>query len=373
MPFTLQTKNPGDLVKSQDWNDAMQEIARLGSDKVNRSGDTVIGSLNITGAVQTPILNSATTFNLQTANTTRMTVDTNGKVQINGELNTTGNVQINGELYIPNSNGGAASLTKQRISNESEFRKNNVKLRMASTTGLLTNPPLEYEFSIGHTTQIAILSPPKFVKRFSVNERGDAYFAGAKTGYVVDYFVNRVGDILEQGDVIALSSYPVTHYSGSQNDIPIPEVDLATTAYDSRVCGIVAKFVTEQDLPYVEVEPEQDVQLPPEAVEELASETMQPSVHPLHQLAGKLEEGTDPRQVQNQQLGTMVTLGAYAHCKVDADIAPIAVGDLLTTSPTKGHAQKVLEPGRAIGAIIGKALGSLEKGRGKIPILVMLQ
>ena len=69
----------------------------------------------------------------------------------------------------------------------------------------------------------------------------------------------------------------------------------------------------------------------------------------------------------------MVTLGAYAHCKVDAKYGAIQVGDLLTTSPTKGHAQKVTEPEKAVGAIIGKALGSREKGRGKIPVLVMLQ
>ena len=69
----------------------------------------------------------------------------------------------------------------------------------------------------------------------------------------------------------------------------------------------------------------------------------------------------------------MATLGAYAHCKVDADVAPIEVGDLLTTSPTKGHAQKALDPAKAMGAIIGKALGSLKKGKGKIPVIVMLQ
>jgi hypothetical protein len=37
-------------------------------------------------------------------------------------------------------------------------------------------------------------------------------------------------------------------------------------------------------------------------------------------------------------------------------------------SPTKGHAQKVLKPSRATGAILGKALGLLEKGKGKIPV-----
>ena len=72
------------------------------------------------------------------------------------------------------------------------------------------------------------------------------------------------------------------------------------------------------------------------------------------------------------QIGWMVTLGTFAHCKVDADIAPIKVGDLLTTSPTRGHAQKVLDPSQASGAIVGKALGSLETGKGKIPVLVTL-
>jgi hypothetical protein len=78
-------------------------------------------------------------------------------------------------------------------------------------------------------------------------------------------------------------------------------------------------------------------------------------------------------QVQSRQIGGMVTLGAYAHCKVDADIAPIEVGDLLTTSPTKGHAQKVVDPAQAIGAILGKTLGALKSGQGKLPVLVMLQ
>jgi hypothetical protein len=68
-----------------------------------------------------------------------------------------------------------------------------------------------------------------------------------------------------------------------------------------------------------------------------------------------------------------LTIGAYAHCKVDADIAPIEIGDLLTTSPTKGHAQKALDPAKAVGAMIGKALGSLKKGKGKIPVMAPLQ
>ena len=50
----------------------------------------------------------------------------------------------------------------------------------------------------------------------------------------------------------------------------------------------------------------------------------------------------------------MVTLGAWAHCKVDADVAPIQVGDLLTTSATRGHAQRAEDRGAAVGAIVGR-------------------
>jgi|GEM_PF-588847 len=68
-----------------------------------------------------------------------------------------------------------------------------------------------------------------------------------------------------------------------------------------------------------------------------------------------------------------VALVGKAYCKVDADRSPIQVGDLLTTSPTPGHAMKAAEPLQAFGSIIGKALGRLEKGQGLIPILVALQ
>jgi len=60
------------------------------------------------------------------------------------------------------------------------------------------------------------------------------------------------------------------------------------------------------------------------------------------------------------------------YCWVDADFGAIEVGDLLTTSPTQGHAMKVDDPAKAIGAIIGKALQRLTTRRGLIPILVTL-
>jgi len=86
-------------------------------------------------------------------------------------------------------------------------------------------------------------------------------------------------------------------------------------------------------------------------------------------------------------LGPAITLGAVetsartaaialvgtAFCLVDADFAPVEVGDLVTSSETRGHAMKATEPMKAFCAIIGKALAPLPEGRGAVPILIALQ
>ncbi|MHA3022647.1 hypothetical protein ACXPWS_20630 [Mycobacterium sp. BMJ-28] len=61
------------------------------------------------------------------------------------------------------------------------------------------------------------------------------------------------------------------------------------------------------------------------------------------------------------------------YCKADATSAAIEVGDLLTTSAVSGHAMKAVDPARAFGAIVGKALGPLPEGVGLIPMLVSRQ
>ncbi len=61
------------------------------------------------------------------------------------------------------------------------------------------------------------------------------------------------------------------------------------------------------------------------------------------------------------------------YCKVDAAYGPIEVGDLLTTSPTAGHAMKADDPLKAFGAVLGKALRPLRSGQGLVPILITLQ
>jgi hypothetical protein len=60
-------------------------------------------------------------------------------------------------------------------------------------------------------------------------------------------------------------------------------------------------------------------------------------------------------------------------CLADATHGPIRSGALLTSSDTSGHAMAVTDPREAAGAIIGKALGDLLAGQGRIPMLVALR
>jgi hypothetical protein len=69
-----------------------------------------------------------------------------------------------------------------------------------------------------------------------------------------------------------------------------------------------------------------------------------------------------------------VALTGRVYCWVDADAGgPVEAGDLITSSNTPGHGMKVTDHARAAGAIIGKAMSSLEKGKGLVLVLVSLQ
>jgi hypothetical protein len=69
-----------------------------------------------------------------------------------------------------------------------------------------------------------------------------------------------------------------------------------------------------------------------------------------------------------------VALAGRVYCNVDATRVAVRPGDLLTTATEPGYAMKVTNPTRAQGAILGKAMEGLDKGKkGQILVLVTLQ
>jgi hypothetical protein len=269
-------------------------------------------------------------------------------------------LSVRGVLFLTNPSGGSVSIGGRAFDNEGEFSPNNLKVVMANRL-LAANQDRPFQFMVGYGRQRFVLGgglAHRFIRVFSVDDKGNAFFAAGKGGYVVDYVVNAAGVPLERGDVVVLRrSAPVASY-GTSGAIPIPEVDLTDEAYDGRVCGVVADAVPAPDLPGTDTAEDQ-------------GEVSAPG-HPLARYAGPAENSADGT-VDDQRMARMVTLGCWNHCKVDADIAPVEVGDLLTTSPTRGHAQKVTDRTHALGAVLGKAMAPLTAGRGTIPVLVALQ
>jgi hypothetical protein len=89
--------------------------------------------------------------------------------------------------------------------------------------------------------------------------------------------------------------------------------------------------------------------------------------------AGEFKPGLILGRSQPSPSRLPVALVGKVYCKVDASYAPIEIGDLLTTSPTRGHAMKAEDPLAGFGAVIGKALKPLGAGQSLLPILVALQ
>jgi hypothetical protein len=105
---------------------------------------------------------------------------------------------------------------------------------------------------------------------------------------------------------------------------------LATTAYDRRVAGVVT-----------------------------GAGSYKPGIVLDHR------PGSAPRPT--------VALIGKVYCLVDSTFGDIAVGDLLVSSPTPGHAMRASDPALTSGAVLGKALRKWSGTRGLIPILVTLQ
>ena len=68
-----------------------------------------------------------------------------------------------------------------------------------------------------------------------------------------------------------------------------------------------------------------------------------------------------------------VALSGRVYVLADESAGMIKPGDLLTTSSTPGHAMKAADHDRAQGAILGKAMTSIDPNTGLVLVLVTLQ
>jgi len=89
--------------------------------------------------------------------------------------------------------------------------------------------------------------------------------------------------------------------------------------------------------------------------------------------AGGVKAGLTLSQEDLLGGGQNVALNGRVYVKAEASSGPIQPGDLLTTSDLPGHARIASDRSRSHGAVIGKAMSSLDEGTGLVLVLVNLQ
>jgi hypothetical protein len=90
--------------------------------------------------------------------------------------------------------------------------------------------------------------------------------------------------------------------------------------------------------------------------------------------ANGLSKGIVLGNLEGSENHTPIAMSGRVWVYADATHEAIEPGDLLTTSDMPGHAMKASDPTRAHGAVIGKAMTRLEKGKtGMVLVLVNLQ
>ncbi|MEM7307712.1 MAG: hypothetical protein AAF682_13620 [Planctomycetota bacterium] len=89
--------------------------------------------------------------------------------------------------------------------------------------------------------------------------------------------------------------------------------------------------------------------------------------------AGGVRHGVKLTQVGVLEGDTLVAMTGRVYVRCSVEGGPIRPGDLLTTADLPGHAMRATDATRSNGAVLGKAMTSLDEGTGLVLVLVNLQ
>jgi len=270
----------------------------------------------------------------------------------------------------------------------------------------------------------------------NVNIDGDLDVSGTINGtifpLICELFRNDSLDELGEGDVIVLSGNPSNEMKGKNE--PICKVKLCDKEYDTAAVGIKIKdrgavistenkdiirenFIKQrkkegkeipiklEDIEINEVEIGEELKGQTYSSREEKEETKERFIRARKREEfekqrkaqkkkvkkrnhlGKLEEveTTDFNEAFNKFINDNYSItkpqekfgagvmGPYYKCRATNYNGKLKPGDLLTTSSKKGHAMKVTDKLKAIGAIIGKCLDYFDEESGYVKIMITLQ
>ncbi len=334
-----------------------------------------------------------------------LTITDDGQTRVTGTLVVGGDTTIEGELTVQKLNlgsfdiqrdlsiGGTLTTNGLHISGSADIQRDLVVIgSLHAQDGLMVDGPLEVHngITVGGllTVQQDLSVNGQMSSKGGANIGGPLAVQGAvttagslavssreRTGHISytytapdqQRFLVQIGRAKDRGPYVADNIYGAPNLWLDAEGAVYLKKGYQTSAMDGAEYFAFDEPVTPGDVVALSRNGERNIQLARRAHDAAVVGVI--STDPGFMLGGAAQ--ADEIDTIRQQRVPVALIGTVP-CKVDADIAPIRIGDLLTTSTTAGHAQKVLDITQAAGAILGKAMDNLEYGRGMIPIVVML-
>lgn len=194
------------------------------------------------------------------------------------------------------------------------------------------------------------------------------------------------GSNLQAGDVVSIvgSTAPVDGNS------PVITVKKANSAYDTGVVGVIgqamyvpdaqtrAAYQAEQQAIKAANAQRADGMATGKSAGDASGAKFDPGtvsapLATINDAQGTVHVDRTTTQIATNGYAQVLTAGSYGGLKVDASFGAIKPGDLLVASPNAGYAMKATDRAQANGAVIGKALGSLDSGTGTIAVMITLK
>jgi hypothetical protein len=266
----------------------------------------------------------------------------------------------------------ADTFTIYHWANSSDWRTANQLFiqgdNWGGTTGSgLGAAPNKYGLEIGYQYQYASASPPNgYGGRIQAYANGVANLALDPEGGNVGIGTTTPGAKLEVDGNIKLTS-------GSGASITFADGSVQSTAYTGVTCG--GDFAESVDITgnRAKFSPGDVLVIDPKHPGNFLKSSIPYSTSVLGVYSTKpgfvgrrLTGPKSPDEVPMAMVGIVPT-------KVTAENGPIHPGDLLVSSSIPGYAMKGTDRSRMLGAVIGKALGSLKSGKGVIEAGITLQ